>query len=107
MRGLVRTYRITVFRRPIGPWRKTLEHARRDAIEHDAGSYDEWGRFYLNCYAQLCVHYEWGELPDPKRPPLMVDTPTRRSDPQPRLARSPAGSADARRLRSRASTWQG
>ena len=39
-------YRVTSFRKPRGPWRRTRDQAQRDAEREGLGSFDEWGQFY-------------------------------------------------------------
>lgn len=46
-------YRITMFGRSMGPWRADIKQARRDAIELNLGSYDEWGKFYLTVPGEI------------------------------------------------------
>lgn len=54
-------YRLTVFGNPRGPWRTSRRRAQADAIEAEAGSFAEDGRFYLDAGAEFqCVHeYEF------------------------------------------------
>lgn len=55
MSTTVAVYRISMFGRSMGPWRADIKQARRDAIEHGLGSYDEWGRFYLTVPGEIEV----------------------------------------------------
>lgn len=48
-------YRAASFGRPVGPWRTDKENARRDLIEHDLGSYDEWGNFWVTVPGDMQV----------------------------------------------------
>lgn len=51
-------YRALCFRRPIGPWRLDRNQARRDLLEADLGSYDEWGSFYVTVPGDLETQVE-------------------------------------------------
>ncbi len=41
-------YRAVSFGRPVGPWRDDRKKVRQDLIDHDLGSYDEWGGFWIS-----------------------------------------------------------
>lgn len=49
----MRLYRVIVFGKPQAPWRSTREQARRDAVDLDLGSYDEWGQFFITVPAEI------------------------------------------------------
>lgn len=50
-------YRAVSFGRPVGPWRADRDKARQDLIDHDLGSYDEWGSFYITVPGELEYMY--------------------------------------------------
>jgi hypothetical protein len=52
-----RVCRVVVFRRPQGPWRRSLRQAHADAIELGLGSYDEDGTFFITVPADI----EWAD----------------------------------------------
>ena len=54
-----REYRVVVFGKPRGPWRRELTQACRDAIELELGSYDEWGQFYITVPAEIEIRERW------------------------------------------------
>jgi len=58
MMTAVRSYRVTCFGRPRGPWRETKEEARRDAIDLGLGSYDEYGQWFDTVPGRIV--YAWG-----------------------------------------------
>lgn len=49
----VAVYRITMFGKGMAPWRSNIKQARRDAIEHGLGSYDDWGKFYVTVPGEI------------------------------------------------------
>lgn len=48
-------YRVVVFGKARGPWRRDRRQAYRDAIELDLGGYDEWGQFFVTVPAEIQV----------------------------------------------------
>lgn len=52
-------YRATCFGRAIGPWRASLERARRDLIAENLGDYDEWGCFFITVPGEIEANYSW------------------------------------------------
>lgn len=59
MYGKEKWYRVTVLGRPVGPWRRCRNKARRDAIEHELGGYDEWGTFFMTVPGEMETKSVW------------------------------------------------
>jgi len=45
--------------KPIAPWRREKEKARKDLITHGLGSYDEWGKFFITVPGDLARKSVW------------------------------------------------
>lgn len=52
-------YRIVMFGKPEGPWRRSTRLARLDAIEKGVGSFDEDRRFWLSAGAEIESIHEY------------------------------------------------
>lgn len=48
-------YRLTVFGKPVGPWRSKQSQVRQDAAAQGLGQLDEDGEFYFD----FCADIEW------------------------------------------------
>ena len=46
-------YRVKVFGKPKGPWRRVKRQAERDAFELGLGDYDEWGKFFISVPGEI------------------------------------------------------
>ena len=55
-------YQALCFGKPIAPWRKSLERARKDLIAHDLGCADEWGKFYITVPGDLRRKEMWVKM---------------------------------------------
>lgn len=52
-------YRITAFGKPLGPWRASEKRAESDAAGLELGSYDEWGKFFVDAGAEIESAHEY------------------------------------------------
>jgi hypothetical protein len=46
-------FRVRVFGKPQGPWRRVRKQAQQDAIELGIGTYDEWGKFFVSVPGEI------------------------------------------------------
>lgn len=46
-------YRVRVFGKPQGPWRRVKHQAHQDALELGIGAYDEWGKFFVSVPGEI------------------------------------------------------
>ena len=46
-------YRVTVFGKPKGPWRRVRQQAQNDAMQLGLGHVDEWGKFFVSVPGEI------------------------------------------------------
>jgi len=46
-------FRVRVFGRPKGPWRRVRQQAQQDAVQLGIGQFDEWGKFFVSVPGEI------------------------------------------------------
>lgn len=63
-RRVVHWYRATSFNEPVAPWRDSLREVRRDLIQRQLGSYDEYGCFFVTVPGGMQRRSDWVTFED-------------------------------------------